>query len=151
VKFSTLALLGALLFAVAPTFGQHPDFTGNWKHSQADSGAVYTVEQQGSLLNITFKSSYQAGSLGTALSWSGAYAIDGSEQYRKAANGAEVWTTVNWQGSYLVIQRVSKDAYRITVTREAWSLSNDGRALNITKRTVNMDGVKEEAADFHKL
>ena len=150
MRLSTVAILGVLLFAVAPAFGQHPDFTGNWKHSRAGGVTVYTVDQQDALLKIAFKSSYQAGSLGTGLSWSEAYSIDGSEHYRKAANGLEAWMTVNWQGSSLVIERVSKDAYRVAVTREAWSLSNGGQTLTITKRIVNLDGVTEQAEAFQK-
>ena len=56
MELSAVALLGGLLLALAPAFDQHPDFTGNWKHSHAGGAAVYTVDQQDTLLKIVFKS-----------------------------------------------------------------------------------------------
>jgi hypothetical protein len=75
---------------------------------------------------------------------------DGPERHEKNDKGREWWSTVLWQGPELVFLTTVKDGYRVAVTREAWSLSDDGATLTKTRRVVNMDGVTEVKISFQK-
>ncbi len=55
-----------------------------------------------------------------------------------------------WQESSLIIQSVRKEAYRVTVTRELYTLSNDGDTLTKVRRVVNMDDVTETTTILHR-
>jgi hypothetical protein len=97
-------------------------------------------------VNSTSTSYVLGGSFGGGAA---SYTTDGVEKAIKDS-GTEWWTTVNWQGSALVFQRVAKSGYRVTVTREAWTLSDDGRTLTKNRRTINMDGVTENTQVYQK-
>jgi hypothetical protein len=144
------AFLIITLFAAVPAFGENPNFTGVWKRGGTGNVTTYSIDHQDPSLKIAFRSEFTGGPLSGGSSGSESYTVDGVEKAGKAANGREIWTTANWQGPSLVILRVVKDGYRVTVTREAWSLSEDGRTLTRSRRTINMDGVAENAEAFQK-
>jgi hypothetical protein len=144
------ALIPGILLAAGVAFSQHPNLTGGWQRGDARNAQVYSIDQQDSVLNVAFKSEYEAGSLVGGLSWSESYRIDGLEKHDNAANGRETWTTVNWQGASLVVLRVAKAGYKVTVTRDTWSLSADGQTLTRTRRTIDMDGVAENVESFQR-
>jgi hypothetical protein len=76
------------------------------------------------------------------------YVIDGVEHASKADNGVQFWRTNSWEGSTLVFLTVRKDGYHVVVTREVWSLSDDGNTLIKAKRVIDMDGVTESTQTF---
>lgn len=135
----------ALMFvlAAATVFGQAHDLSGVWGREGGGSTKVYTFEQQEATVKIALESRFAAGSLTGGISGANTYAVDGVERATQSPNGRTVWTTVNWQGDSLVIQRVTKDGYRVAVSRESWSLIDGGNGLKRTLRCVNMDGVEE--------
>jgi hypothetical protein len=45
---------------------------------------------------------------------------------------------------------VRKEGYRVTVTREMYTLSNDGDTLTKVRRVVNMDDVTETTTILHR-
>jgi hypothetical protein len=146
VKICALFLMTAL--AGIASDGK-PDFTGVWQHRESGSSVVYTIDHRDPALTIAFQSKYTAGTLLSGLSGSEDYTIDGVE--RTGHSGArDSWTSVNWQGPSLVILRVLKDGYRVTVIRDTWTLSPDGRTLTKSKRTINMDGVTESSQSYEK-
>jgi hypothetical protein len=145
------AALMATLFCVAALASEEkPNFTGVWKLGEGSSTLVDNIEHQYPELKIAFKSQYTAGSILGGLSGTESYTTDGVERTTKASNGRESWTTVNWQGPSLVILRVVKEGYHVTVTRETWTLSQDGGTLTKNRRTINMDGVTENTQVFQK-
>jgi len=150
MKAWAVIILGSLLLAATPGLCQHPNLSGLWERGESGNSVVYSVDHQDAVLKFSFKSSFQAGSLAGGLSGSGTYGIDGVERHTSAGNGRESWITVNWEGPTLIILRVMKDGYRVSVTREAWSLSEEGRTLTRTKRDITMDGVRESAETFHR-
>ena len=77
------------------------------------------------------------------------YVIEGAEGTRKNEK-AEGWTSVYWQESSLIIQSVRKEGYRVTVTREMYTLSDGGNTLTKVRRAVNMDGVTETTTVLHR-
>ena len=121
-----------------------------WQRGDGSSTTIENVEHQDPSLKIAFKSHFTAGTLSGGMSGDVSYTIDGVEKTSKAASGTESWTSVYWQGASLVIAKVVKDGYRVTVTRETWTLSADGRTLTKNKGTINMDGVTESSQAFQK-
>jgi hypothetical protein len=77
------------------------------------------------------------------------YVIEGAERTEKNEK-AEGWASVYWQESSLIIQSVRKEGYRVTVTRELYTLSNDGDTLTKVRRVVNMDNVTETTTILHR-
>jgi hypothetical protein len=53
-----------------------------------------------------------------------------------------------WQGRSMVILRVVKDSYHVTVTREVWTTSEDRQTLSKNVRTIDMDGFRETTEVF---
>ena len=78
------------------------------------------------------------------------YTPDGVERETKADTGRQRWLTVYWQGRALVILRVVKDSYHVTVTREIWTTSEDGQTLSKNVRAIDMDGARECAEVFQR-
>ena len=101
-------------------------------------------------LKIASKSEASGGSLEGGFSTTVSYTADGMERADKNNAGRETWTTVNWQGASLVVLRVMKDGYRVTVIRSAWTLSADGRTLITQQRVISMDGVTESKSELLK-
>ena len=138
-----IILAGVLSFTAAFAFDERPNLTGVWTRGQNGNGATYKIEQRDDSLTIRFNSEFLAGSLRGGLSGTETYEVDGSERERKN-DGKEIWTTALWRGQSLVILRVAKDGYRVTVTRESWTPSADGLSLVKNRRVVDMDGVNEK-------
>jgi hypothetical protein len=150
MKTCTVVLMAGFVCVAAMASDEKPDFTGVWNRGGGASTTVNNIEHQDPDLKIAFKSQFTAGSLSGGLSGTESYTADGVERTSKAGNGRESWTTVNWRGPSLVILRVVKDGYHVTVTRETWMLSQDGRLLTKNRRTINMDGVTENTQVFQR-
>ena len=48
----------------------------------------------------------------------------------------------------MVFLTIRKEGYHVVVTREVWSLSDDGARLTKDRRVINMDGVTETRQVF---
>jgi len=146
----TCALTVAILFCVAAGMAaQTPDFTGVWLRGDGADTTRYTIDQRGGTLNLSHDSSHSAGTLSARLMGSETYIADGVER-TAAGKDRESWTTVYWQGPSLVILRVVKESYRVSVTRETWSLSGDGLSLTRDRRRIDMDGVTSQTETYRK-
>lgn len=150
MKTRALSFMAVLACLAAAASEERPNLSGVWKHSSRDSSVQYTIEQQDAHVTIAVKSHFTAGTLGGGFIGTETYTVDGIERNSKSDKGRETWITANWQGSALVILRVTKVGYRVTVTRDAWTLSADGQMLNRNRRTVDMDGVTETTEVFEK-
>lgn len=142
------------LLSVVSAFGQKPDFTGTWKQiDQLSLVRIDRIEQNGPYLKVAMDSRSAPGStarLGFGLMGTYEYNIDGEEKADSGPNGRQRWTTIGWQGSALVFLKIVKDGYHVTVTRETWTLSDDGNTLARTTRVINMDGVTKSTLIFER-
>jgi hypothetical protein len=129
------------LLSVVSAFGQKPDFTGTWKQiNQSGVVRIDKIEHRGPYLKvITETTSAPGSSTGMGFgSWvTYQYNIDGQEIADNNANGPQTWTTIEWQGSALVFLKIVKDGHQVTVTRETWTLSDNGSTLTRTTRVIN--------------
>lgn len=150
MRTCAVILMVGLLCVAAVASDDKPNFTGVWKRGEATNSVQDTIEHQDPNLKVTFKTHFSGGRFSGGMSGELSYTADGVERTSKSTNGRESWTTVNWQGPSMVILRVVKDSYHVTVTRETWTLSADGRTLTKYKRTIDMDGVTENTQVFQK-
>ena len=150
MKTCAVVLMGVLFCFAAMASDEKPNFSGVWTRSGTGSTTVSTVEHHDPNLNIAFRSSFTGGAIGVGAGGSESYTVDGVEEAGTTGNGRVRWTVVNWQGPSLVFLRVVKDGYHVTVNREAWTLSGDGRTLTKKFRTISMDGVTEDTQVFQK-
>jgi hypothetical protein len=138
-----------VLSVVSASAQERPDFTGTW---QQDTGSPTSVNVETIVLNgpeIKIDSRGSEGPFGSWWSLDRSYRIDGTERYR-ATGRRESWVTVNWQGVVLVFQWVIRDGLRVTVTRETWSLSDDGKTLTKLKRTISPEKVDDQKSVFRR-
>jgi len=142
------ALAGIVACMAVAAFGQNPDLTGTWTRTQTDRSAIYKIEQTDAGISFNLKTHFQAGELSGGMNGTESYTPDGVERETKADSGRQRWLTVNWQGRSLIILRVVKDSYHVTVTREVWTTSEDGQTLSRNLRAIDMDGVRETAEAF---
>jgi len=144
------ALLVAGLIVSSALAQPKPDFSGTWKTSGSSEEYSHTerIVHQDPNLSLHMETRFVNSRLSGGGSGDSAYVIDGVERAAKAGNGAQFWRTNSWQGSTLVFLTVRKDGYHVVVTREVWSLSDDGNTLTKTKRVIDMDGVSESAQTF---
>jgi hypothetical protein len=142
------ALVGILSCVAVAVFGQNPDLAGTWKRTQTDSSAICKIEQTDASISFNLKTHFQAGELSGWSNGTETYTPDGVERETKADTGRQRWLTVYWQGRALVILRVVKDSYHVTVTREIWTTSEDGQTLSKNVRAIDMDGARECAEVF---
>jgi hypothetical protein len=154
------SFLGVLVLAwlsVVAVFGQTPDFTGTWKQiGLSERVTIEKIEQRDSYLRVASDSRDMPARESTlarplaALMGNVEYRTDGAEQFDTYANGRQRWRTVAWQGPALVFLTIEKDGYRVSVTRESWTLSDAGDVLTKTIRVVSMDGVSERTVTFQR-
>src|ERR1035437_5822206 len=145
--------MGVLFCFAAMASDEKPSFSGVWTRSGTGSTTVSTVEHHDPDLKVTFRSSFIGGAIGVGSGGVESYTTGGVEKVSTADNGRVSlvrWITVNWQGPSLVFLRVVKEGYHVTVNREAWTLSEDGRTLTKKFRTINMDAVTEDTQVFQK-
>ncbi|MBI4908433.1 MAG: hypothetical protein HY820_32710 [Acidobacteria bacterium] len=142
--------LSILAFAAVSAFSQTTGFTGSWKRLDGSGTVTVTITQQDSRLTMAFASRFNAGHLSGSLADTQTYTVDGSERVDKTPGGRETWTTAWWQGASVVIQRVTKSGYRVSITRDVWSLSPDKAELTRARRTIDMDGVSESTEVYRR-
>jgi hypothetical protein len=126
------------------------DFSGTWKTagSSEQNFHIEKIVHQDPNLSLTLQTRFVNSRLSGGMSDDSTYAIDGVEHASKNAKGVQFWRTNYWEGSTLVFLTVRKDGYHVVVTREVWSLSDDGNTLTKAKRMIDMDGVTESRHTF---
>jgi len=140
--------LAGIFSCVAVAFGQNADLTGTWTRTQTGSSAICKIEQTDVGVSFNLKTHFTAGSLSGGMNGTETYSPDGVERETKADAGRQRWLTVYWQGRSLVILRVVKDSYHVTVAREVWTTSEDRQTLSKNVRTIDMDGFRETTEVF---
>jgi hypothetical protein len=144
-SFQSVFVLTVL--CVVSAFGQKPDFTGTWKQvGLSDRVRIDKIDHKDPYLKVAAESS--GPSAGLFLDHD--FRTDGTEQVDNNVSGRQRWRTASWQGSALVILTVIKDGYHVSVTRESWTVSGEGKTLTKTTRNINMDGVTEKTLTFQK-
>jgi hypothetical protein len=142
------ALAGIFSCVAVAAFGQSADLTGTCTRTQTDSSAICKIEQTDASISFNLKTHFQAGELSGGMNGTETYSPDGIERETKTDTGRQRWLTAYWQGRSLVIFRVVKDSYHVTVTREVWTTSEDGQTLSKNVRAIDMDGVRETTEVF---
>jgi hypothetical protein len=148
IRMAVLAAVFSCMAAVAQD--EKPNFTGVWKRSSRDSSATCKIEQQDPALTFICKSQWTAGSSIAGMSGAETYTAGTFERESNPDTGGERWVSVDWQGRSFVILRVVKNSYCVSVTREIWTLSEDGQTLTKNRRTIDMDGVAESSEVLRK-
>jgi hypothetical protein len=144
------ALVWTALCVATASAQQHPDFTGTWRSvGDSNSVTIQRVEHRDTFVKLT-RETHQipAGSLDRPLASmydAREFEVDGPEQVEQ-----QRWRSAHWEGASLVISTVSKNSYRVTATREVWHLEDEGRALLVSTRVVDMDGVRETVRRFRR-
>jgi len=146
----TYAFVVAGLIVTSALAQPKPDFSGTWK-TAGSSGGNFHIEkivQEDATFSLHLQTRFINSRLSGGESSDSTYAIDGVERTSKTDKGAQLWRTISWEGSTLVFLTVRRDGYHVVVTREAWSLSDDGNTLTKAKRVIDMDGVMESTQTF---
>ena len=155
---SVLNALGLSVLFFLPAAGQpRPNFSGSWiETGNPHREFIEIIVHQDANLTISTVMREKPGppttlQRPTASLWNGpvTYVIEGPERTAKDAN-SQGWTSVYWQDSSLVIEKVRKERYRIRVIREVLTLSDEGNTLRHGRRTVDMDGVTESTRILHR-
>jgi hypothetical protein len=145
-----LALCGILSGLTAVASPQDPSLTGNWARNTNGSSASCQIEQQGVEVAFHIKTHVNAGSLSAGTIGAETYTADGVEREKTSDSGHQSWLTAYWQGQTLVIVHVTKSSYRVVVTRETWTVSEDGLTLAKHTQRIDMDGVTETTEEFQR-
>jgi len=140
--------LAGIFSCVAVAFGQNADLTGTWTRTQTGSSAICKIEQTDVGVSFNLKTHFTAGSLSGGMNGTESYTPDGIEREAKADSGPQRWLMVYWQGRSLVILRVVKDSYHVTITREVWTTSEDEQTLSNNVGAIDMDRVRETTEAF---
>jgi hypothetical protein len=144
------ALVVAGLIVTSALAQPKPDFSGTWKTagSSDQNFHIEKIMHQDPNLSLHLQTRFVNSRLSGGMSDDSTYVIDGVEHASRADKGVQFWRTDSWEGSTLVFITVRKDGYHVVVTREAWSLSDDGNTLTRAKRVIDMDGVTESTQTF---
>ena len=144
------ALVVAGLIVTSALAQPKPDFSGTWKTagSSEQNFHIEKILHQDPNLSLHLQTRFVNSRLSGGGSDDSNYVIDGVEHARKTDKGMQFWRTDSWEGSTLVFLTVRKDGYHVVVTREVWSLSDDGNTLTKAKRVIDMDGVTESTQTF---
>jgi len=144
------ALVMAGLIVTSALAHPKPDFSGTWE-TAGSSEQNFHIERillQGPNLSLHLQTRFVNSRLSGGMFDDSTYVIDGVEHASKTDKGVQFWRTNSWEGSTLVFLTVRKDGYHVVVTREVWSLSDDGNTLTKAKRVIDMDGITESTQTF---
>lgn len=154
-SFSALGL--SVMLILSATGQQKPNFSGTWEQtSNRYREYIEKIIHQDANLTIETTMREKPGPpttlqrpMASLHSGPATYVIEGAERAEQN-DKAEGWTSMYWQESSLIIQSVRKEGYRVTVTREMYTLSDDRDTLTKVRRVVNMDGVTETTTVWHR-
>jgi hypothetical protein len=147
-------LASALLLLACPAFAA-PNLTGDWKLNLAKSQygllpapleVTRKIKLDGASLSM---STYQKSSQREATTEL-KYTTDGKVCTNKTANG-ESKGTARWEGATLMIESSQQNGPSEIKSREAWTLSSDGKTLTIlTHLTIPQQGEIDVKQVFEK-
>lgn len=119
-------------FCLAPL----PDFSGTWKQSnercvpKRSGEVIRRIDQHGNDLIIETTVLRTSGSPRHAVQ---RYTLDGRTSVSTGADGDEFHTSIAWNGPSLVFSIEEHEDGRVILSREAWSLIENGSALQVER------------------
>ena len=138
-----LVLIVAGVSRVSPQ--AHPDFSGLWKQNMEKSSKTSLqsyanrIEQRGDTITVT---TILRGSRGERSS-DRTYVV-GKESQSRDRDSDQFTSIVKWEGQALVFLTTEKETAGPIETREAWTLSADGRALTKVRTSRGPRGDTEQ-------
>jgi len=153
--FGTLVLLVSFMGSLSAAPDSHPNFSGTWimNADKTDFGplpkpdhAKYVIHHSGGSLVMEYTQDSSTHHVDVT--------TDGEERVTESDDESEIWTRVSWSGSVLVweARRRAKPAHQVIpvgwVSR--WSLSEDGKTLNIKRRITSGEHSVDEVMVFEK-
>jgi hypothetical protein len=149
-----LKALAILALAGLPALAK-PNFTGDWKLNAPKS----TFGQMPAPDSMTYKVTHADPKLSTAIKQSGqmgefemqaSYTTDGKECPNEGFGGSTTKSVVKWDGDTLVIETKGQFGDNEFTMTQKWTLSADGKTLNIVQTFKSDMGEGEQKLVFDK-
>jgi hypothetical protein len=149
-----LIALAILALAGLPALAK-PNFTGDWKLNAPKS----TFGQMPAPDSMTYKVTHADPKLSTAIKQSGqmgefemqaSYTTDGKECTNEGFGGSTTKSVVKWDGDALVIETKGQFGDNEFTMTQKWTLSADGKTLNIVQTFKSDMGEGEQKLVFDK-
>ncbi|MGA3081675.1 MAG: hypothetical protein ABSD44_09880 [Terracidiphilus sp.] len=143
-----LGLLLAILMVTPGIYSQsNPDFSGTWKQSNEGSspkqmGSV-TLQIQHRDPELTVETTMVRGS-GAPRHALQRYTTDGKLSLSTGADGDEFHTSIVWNGQSLVFSIEEHEDGRVLLSKETWTLIENGAALQRVREPINPDGAGKQ-------
>lgn len=128
---ATVVVVFIVLSSTTGRMQAHPSFSGSWKQDMQQSaktslqGYAERIAQTDTAVTITMISTMAPGREKTATK---TYEI-GKSTTSVDREGDTLVSTVSWEGASLVFATIEKEGRTTIVTRETWTLSDDGKTL----------------------
>src|ERR1035441_10326562 len=134
-----LITLAILALAALPALAK-PNFTGDWKlnaskSTHADPKLSTAIKQSGQMGEFEMQASY---------------ATDGKESTNEGFGGSTAKSVVKWDGDTLVIETKGQFGDNEFTMTQKWTLSADGKTLNIVQTFKSDMGEGEQKLVFDK-
>ena len=143
-----LITLAILALAALPALAK-PNFTGDWKLNASKS----TFGQMPAPYSMTYKITHADPKLSTATRQSSqmgefemqaSYTTDGKESTNEGFGGSTTKSVVKWDGDTLVIETKGQFGDNEFTMTQKWTLSADGKTLNILQTFKSAMGEGEQ-------
>ena len=140
--------LAILALAALPALAK-PNFTGDWKLNASKS----TFGEMPAPDSMTYKITHADPKLSTATKTSGqmgefemqaSYTTDGKESTNEGFGGSTTKSVVKWDGDTLVIETKGQFGDNEFTMTQKWTLSADGKTLNILQTFKSAMGEGEQ-------
>ena len=149
-----LIALAILALAGLPALAK-PNFTGDWKLNASKS----TFGEMPAPDSMAYKITHADPKLSTAIKQSGqmgefemqaSYTTDGKESTNEGFGGSTAKSVVKWDGDTLVIETKGQFGDNEFTMTQKWTLSADGKTLNIVQTFKSAMGEGEQKLVFDK-
>jgi hypothetical protein len=149
-----LILLAVLALAALPALAK-PNFTGDWKLNTSKSAfgempapdsMTYKITHADPKLSTTVKQSGQMGEFEMQAS----YTTDGKECSNQGFGGSTFKSVIKWDGDTLSAETKGQFGDNDFTMTQKWSLSADGKTLNIVQTFKSAMGEGEQKLVFDK-
>jgi hypothetical protein len=146
--------LAILALAALPALAK-PNFTGDWKLNASKS----TFGEMPAPDSMAYKITHADPKLSTAIKQSGqmgefemqaSYTTDGKESTNEGFGGSTAKSVVKWDGDTLVIETKGQFGDNEFTMTQKWTLSADGKTLNIVQTFKSAMGEGEQKLVFDK-
>jgi hypothetical protein len=143
-----LGLLLAIPMVPAGLLSQpNPDFSGTWQQSNERSSPKrmgnVTLQIQHRNPELTVETTIVRGSGATRHAVQ-RYTTDGKSSLSTGADGDEFHTSIVWNGQSLVFSIEEHEDGRILLSKETWTLIENGAALQRVREPVSPDGAGKQ-------